>query len=113
MDDLAGEVAAERACEENVGAGDLDGHAGTTEGGVFHTNLFHSLWWVSLGGWLQRRPAAEARQSAQGQRDLVHLGKMTATHMMPGATALTLMPFFACCCAKLRVKVAIAPFVDE
>jgi len=34
------------------------------------------------------------------------------TYMIPGATALTLIPFGACCCAKLLVKVAIAPFVE-
>lgn len=35
------------------------------------------------------------------------------TYMIPGATALILIPFGACCCASARVKVAIAPFVLE
>lgn len=35
------------------------------------------------------------------------------TYMIPGATALILIPFGACCCASARVNVAIAPFVLE
>lgn len=35
-----------------------------------------------------------------------------STHMIPGATAFTLIPFGACCCAKLLVKVAMAPLVE-
>ena len=35
------------------------------------------------------------------------------TYMMPGATALILMPLGACCLAKARVNVTIAPLVDE
>jgi hypothetical protein len=34
-------------------------------------------------------------------------------YMMPGATALTLMPLGACCFASARVKVTMAPLVDE
>lgn len=37
---------------------------------------------------------------------------VSRTYMIPGATALTLIPCGACCCAKLLVKIAIAPFVE-
>jgi hypothetical protein len=34
-------------------------------------------------------------------------------YMMPGAIALTLMPLGACCFARARVKVTMAPLVEE
>jgi hypothetical protein len=90
----------------NIACSHLDWHTGSVQWASADTERVHGVGGVVFCGGLKGCPATYTL-AAIFKRIVV-----VVTHMIPGATALTLIPFGACCCAKPRVKVAMAPLVD-
>lgn len=106
MEHLAAEVGTVWAGEEDISSCYLDRHTRAVQRGFSNAQTLHHLWRIALGSRLKRCPAAK-------KSEMQSTGWDGCTYMIPGATALTRMPCFACCCAKERVNVVMAPLVDE
>ena len=105
MDDLTREVRAHRRSQKDIRNSHLNRHARSHQRCLRYPKFFHSFRRVTLRGRLKRCPAKSQVRNSSCE-------STSQTYMIPGATALTLIPLGACCCAKLLVKVAIAPFVE-
>lgn len=105
VDALAGEVRSKRRGQLDVGSGDLNGHTSSVHRGHALADVLHALGRYVGSGGLERSPAVIVLD------DWPDRGKKKS-YMIPGATALILMPLGACCFASARVKVTMAPLVE-
>lgn len=90
----------------DIGGRDFNRHSGSVERQHTYTKILHAFCVDICSSWLKRSPAGDKSGSC------VKIDS-NLTYMIPGATALILMPLDACCWASALVKVTIAPFVDE
>ena len=110
MDALAGEVRSQRRGQLDESSRDLDGHTSSVHRAHSNADILHAFGGDVGGGGLEGSPAVVVAVSILRERVFL---EQSVTYMIPGATALTRIPLGACCFARARVKVTMAPLVEE